>query len=186
MFTLQSNLLSQTSLQGSPDQARDLLSVIGQCAAPLEHRGPVYLTKPDDRASDMGGFQTPQAMREQRLGPSRPPWQNLPFNPAPYIPFPDFGNPAWFQNVEELNQFLFFGRDPALNVPGRLHAGIVGAGAVIARRLQAGGIMINGQNFIPVKGAVMDVYVSGSSMKVKKSEGYVLMTADRTTETTIC
>lgn len=184
MFTLQTGLLSPESLKGSPDPAQQVANTLGHCDAALEHRGPVSFTSPVTNPADMGGFRPPRPSMERP--PDRPPWQNIPFMPMPFVPYPGFSNPAYLVPGNELQQFGWMGQQPALNVPGMAHVNMAMFNNLQAFQANIQFLRMNNFQFRLAKGPVMDVYLSGGSLKVVKAEGYMLLSSDYTTEETVC
>lgn len=109
MFTLQAGQL-ENALRGSgvPDiSAKELVQGLGNCQAPLEHRGGAAFTRvprdnrfmfPGQRpTSGTPDFYLPPSITNQTIV-NIPPWQTVPWTPIPYpeqdqwqpIPYPDW------------------------------------------------------------------------------------------------
>ena len=128
MFTLQSGQI-ENALRGAgvPDiSAKEMMQGVANCAAPVEHRGAMALTKPS-----VNYFPTirPSGPSLKFTQDNRtafnvtntliniPPWQNVPFTPLPYLPIPPWETipyPGWAPN-----QYV----DNSLTVQGPVNTG---------------------------------------------------------------
>lgn len=111
MFTRAAPLINDNLVQGgvSPAQASAVTGALGQCNAPLEHRGPVTVDYTSPNMKYIGptiatynfptiGMNPPEAFppKPQPLPGLPPPEELPPFEPEPFPPQPPIGGPPGY------------------------------------------------------------------------------------------
>lgn len=176
MFTLQSNLIANAANSGS---AKDMVQAVGNCAAPLEHRGPIANTYVN--VNEKVNFSPIFSEGPSFFGGPTiniPPWQNIPFVPAPYIDTPPFFPfvyaPRWHGG--EPNPFPQ--SQPAVTVlgPTRLGDVVSNSHTTVNMRID-GNVFHRGQPLTPVRETlVTNVFWDGAAnaLKVTKRDCLVM------------
>lgn len=105
MFTLNAKLIEQAAASGNP---RDFTQAFANCAAPLQHRGPISNSALGG-GSALGAGQYPEGyaiggpqVDLNFINIEIPPWQNIPFVPTPLVDMPSSrGNARWPEMAED-------------------------------------------------------------------------------------
>lgn len=96
MFTSQSGQIENAlRLGGMPDTtAKEMVQALANCQAPIQHRGPMTVSSPNQNyfpglAPAGPSLAFPQ-MEMKNITINIPPWQNVPFTPIPYPEWPEW------------------------------------------------------------------------------------------------
>jgi hypothetical protein len=130
MFTLQARLIENAASSTSPSNS---LQAVANCAAPLEHRGPVSLTH---EPQGQGGNRRPGGEFPGLTYITIPPWANIPFEPMPFLDMPNpVLTPSPWSTVPFGTPVAYERRSPTLTVGGDSRLGDVFADNVYADNL---------------------------------------------------
>lgn len=147
MFTLQSGQIENALRSvGVPDiSAKEMMSGLANCQAPIEHRAPVALARPVvnyfPTIRPAGPTISPRFVSESNNTIINiPPWQTVPFTPLPYLPIPPWQTipyPGWPDAGW---------RDDSFTVAGPVRSGPVTAPAANVTNVTANTIHIHNQS----------------------------------------
>lgn len=183
MFTLQSKLIENAAAAGDSGA---LTKSLANCAAPLQHRGPVAITPshgfspprdvPPENGGDIVFFDGPTI--------NIPPWQNVPFYPTPLVDAPPFFpfdySPPWGDG--ESNPFPE--DEPTLRADGPTRLGDVVANTITTvDQTFYGDIIYQGERLSFVRtNIITNVYwdATANALKVSKASALVVANLGRT------
>lgn len=179
MFTLQNKLLQNAAESGEP---QDMVQAVGNCAAPLKHRGPIASTHVPNINFRGGDYPPENGDIIFDIGPTIniPPWENVPFYPTPPLDVPQFFPYEYPPQWDDGQPYPFPDTEPSVSVDGPARVGdLVTNNITTVDQTFHGDIFYEGERLSFTRTQlVTDIYWDSTAKALKATKARALIVAN--------